>query len=103
MGTKKQPGEFDCYAKLGPDEPYFVLRAKDPYAPQLVLIWKLLRSNQFEEADFQLSMAKRAWENQLATGEREILPATHPKAQEASQVATEMTLWFRDNVTNAKT
>lgn len=36
MSTKLDPGQFDCYAKLADDEPYFVLRAKDPHAPVLV-------------------------------------------------------------------
>lgn len=29
MGTKNNPGKYDCYAKLEPDEPHFVLRGKD--------------------------------------------------------------------------
>jgi len=28
MATKKNPGEFDCYANAGPDEPMFVLLAR---------------------------------------------------------------------------
>lgn len=100
MGTKNNPGTFDCYKKLDPNEPYFVLRAHHPISPQLVLIWKLICCNQFEEADFQLQQAKRMWERELATGKREILPALSPKAQEAGQLATDMTLWFRDNVVN---
>lgn len=39
MGTKEEPGEYDCYAKLAPDEPHFTLRAKDPAAPYLVRMW----------------------------------------------------------------
>lgn len=42
MGTKNNPGKYDCYAKLGPDEPYFTLRAKDPMAPITVLVWQAL-------------------------------------------------------------
>jgi hypothetical protein len=30
MGTKSNPGPFDCYAKAEPDEPMFVLLARDP-------------------------------------------------------------------------
>ena len=47
MSTKQHPGSFDCYAKLAPDEPYFVLRAKDPIAPALVELWAELRKAQF--------------------------------------------------------
>lgn len=39
MGTKNDPGMFDCYAKLEDDEPFFVLRAKDRKAPELVELW----------------------------------------------------------------
>lgn len=39
MGTKNNPGEFDCYAAMGPDEPHFILRANDEAAPGLVLQW----------------------------------------------------------------
>lgn len=42
MGTKNNPGEFDCYAKAGPDEPIFTLRAKDPFAADMVELWRLL-------------------------------------------------------------
>ena len=46
MGTKNNPGEFDCYAKAHPDEPLFVLRANDPLAPALVGIWATLAEQQ---------------------------------------------------------
>ena len=39
MGTKKDPGVYDCYAKAEPDEPMFVLLARDPIAPALVDRW----------------------------------------------------------------
>jgi hypothetical protein len=39
MGTKRNPGQYDCYAKAEPDEPMFVLLARDPTAPQLVRDW----------------------------------------------------------------
>ncbi len=41
MSTKTEPGKFDCYAKLAPDEPYFVLRAQDAEAADLVELWTL--------------------------------------------------------------
>lgn len=41
MGTKNNPGMFDCLAKLAPDEPYFVLRAQDALAAELVELWAL--------------------------------------------------------------
>ncbi len=39
MGTKKDPGKFDCYDLLDPDEPYFLLMGRDPFAPKLVDVW----------------------------------------------------------------
>lgn len=29
MGTKNNPGEFDCYANAAPDEPMFILLGRD--------------------------------------------------------------------------
>lgn len=39
MGTKNTPGDFDCYEAADPDEPMFVLLARDPLAPALVEKW----------------------------------------------------------------
>lgn len=39
MGTKNNPGEFDCYANAEPDEPMFVLLGRDSLAPELVARW----------------------------------------------------------------
>lgn len=43
MATKNHPGEFDCYAKAEPDEPIFVLLARDRHAPALVWLWAAIR------------------------------------------------------------
>lgn len=39
MGTKAEPGAYDCYAHAEPDEPLFVLLARDAYAPVVVEQW----------------------------------------------------------------
>lgn len=39
MGTKNQPGRFDCYDAAEPDEPIFILLARDPVAADLVREW----------------------------------------------------------------
>lgn len=44
MGTKNNPGDFDCYNEAAPDEPIFTLRANDPMAPIIVAWWAKLRS-----------------------------------------------------------
>lgn len=43
MGTKLQPGKYDAYDKAAPDEPMFVLIARDETAPLLIEIWAMLK------------------------------------------------------------
>jgi hypothetical protein len=43
MGTKANPGDFDCYANAALDEPMFILLARDAHAALLVRIWATLR------------------------------------------------------------
>ncbi|KKN41442.1 hypothetical protein LCGC14_0723130 [marine sediment metagenome] len=45
MGTKNKPGKFDCYETADPDEPMFVLLARDPLDPVLVELWESLREH----------------------------------------------------------
>ena len=45
MGTKNNPGNYDCYAKLEPNEPYFLLRGKDPVGWLLVNLWASIRKH----------------------------------------------------------
>lgn len=39
MGTKNNPGSYDCYANAHPDEPMFVLLGRDPVGGALVRLW----------------------------------------------------------------
>lgn len=43
MGTKSNPGAFDCYANAEPDEPMFILLGRDRHAPTLVWLWSMMR------------------------------------------------------------
>ena len=43
MGSKNEPGEFDCYANALPDEPMFILLGRDPSAPDLIERWAINR------------------------------------------------------------
>lgn len=45
MGTKNNPGKFDCYKAALPDEPMFVLLARDEEAPAHVRNWARARAN----------------------------------------------------------
>lgn len=66
MGTKNNPGPYDCLAKAEPDEPMFVLLARDPLAPILVRLWAdlagrgLAKGEKREEA-FDCSLAMEEW------------------------------------------
>lgn len=51
MGTKLNPGKFDCHASAGADEPLFTLLARDPLAPFLTSIWAAVRAGDFEMAE----------------------------------------------------
>ncbi len=42
MGTKLEPGMFDCHTKAQSDEPIFTLLARDPLAHVLVDLWASL-------------------------------------------------------------
>lgn len=39
MGTKNNPGAYDCYENAHPDEPMFVLLGRDPIGGALVRLW----------------------------------------------------------------
>lgn len=41
MTTKTRAGRFDCLDKIGPDEPFFVLRGQDKLAAELVELWAI--------------------------------------------------------------
>lgn len=49
MGTKNNPGKFDCYENAEPDEPMFVLLARDRHAPALIRIWAERRDAEGED------------------------------------------------------
>ena len=50
MGTKNNPGKFDCYENAEPDEPMFVLLGRDRLAGHLVSIWSKVRMGDMEAA-----------------------------------------------------
>lgn len=48
MGSKNEPGKFDCYANAEPDEPMFILLARDPDAADVVREWAERRMERIE-------------------------------------------------------
>jgi hypothetical protein len=49
MGTKNNPGPFDCYEAAHPDEPMFVLLGRDANAGVLVRLWADIREQRGED------------------------------------------------------
>lgn len=78
MGTKNNPGKHDCYASAGPDEPMFILLARDPLAENLVLDWAQQRQNQIERGTKPLS--------------------DMDKVREARACAQQIKAWRKENV-----
>lgn len=70
MATKNNPGKYDCYQNAEPDEPMFVLLARDKHAPALIWLWRVLRELDGEEPE---------------------------KLKEAGTCAVEMMLWQKDH------
>lgn len=68
MGTKTNPGKFDCYEAAAPDEPMFVLLARDPLAPYLVRLWALLK---YGPTKFQTSREEKCAEANWCANEME--------------------------------
>jgi hypothetical protein len=80
MGTKLNPGRFDCYARALPNEPMFTLLARDPSAPFIIDQWAKQRT-----AD-------------IAQG---ICPDSDgEKVKEAYECAERMRAWYFDNRDN---
>ena len=77
MGSKNNPGQFDCYANALPDEPMFILLARDPNAPALVEAWASRR------------------EQEIGAGTRPI--TDRPMVTEARQCAENMREWRKAN------
>lgn len=51
MGSKLNPGKYDCYANALPDEPMFILLGRDPDAPRLIDEWALGRAHRISTGD----------------------------------------------------
>lgn len=51
MGTKSNPGLYDCYAHAAPEEDMFILLGRDRHASALVRLWALMREKEGEPAE----------------------------------------------------
>lgn len=77
MGTKNNPGNFDCYANAAPDEPMFILLGRDRTAPSLVDIWAEHRRVNGEDPEkveeaFACADSMREWLRSLDKEEVEL-------------------------------
>jgi hypothetical protein len=59
MGTKNNPGDYDCYQHAHPDEPMFVLLGRDPLAGLLVRLWAEARAELGTTSEEKLAEAYR--------------------------------------------
>lgn len=70
MGTKNNPGQFDCYSKALPDEPMFTILARDEDGPNTVEEWAIWRRAKKGPNDpkvieaFACADAMRAWKRE---------------------------------------
>lgn len=74
MGTKRNPGKFDCIAAAEEDEPMFVLLGRDRQAPQLVEDWAATREILGEDPEKvrearECAKAMRVWRTINREGE----------------------------------
>lgn len=87
MGTKLNPGKFDCYANAEPEEPIFILLARDDLAPFIVQVWAHVRNGDYDKAMGALVAAERASFSK---------PSMDPeKFSEALGCAADMMAWKR--------
>lgn len=84
MSSKLMPGEFDCYAAALPDEPMFILLARDPSAPEMLRAWARRRRDDIFKAH----------DGPVPDDAKEDLR----KATQAEAIADDMTVWRRDNL-----
>lgn len=87
MGTKNNPGQFDCHAKAEDEEPLFTLLARDPLAHGLVELWVHLRAGDLASAVFCFGYL-------VAQARQRPPEASQMKLAEAMSCAADMRAWF---------
>ena len=81
MGTKANPGDFDCYENAEDDEPMFVLLARDVRAAGTVRHWAYT---------YELN---KSIENSVGNGPEALTERQERKFNEALACATAMEAW----------
>lgn len=86
MGTKNNPGKFDCYANAHPDEPMFILLGRDERAPELVRMWAAFSAGDFKGAEVAFIQLREIMAARTKTTVTE-------KVTEANDCAAAMERW----------
>jgi hypothetical protein len=67
MGTKRNPGKFDCHAKADPDTELFTLVSTDELMPHLIRYWvwlKLRKGERWNEGENMAEVRQGAKHNE---------------------------------------
>jgi hypothetical protein len=100
MGTKNNPGEYDCYEHAEPDEPMFVLLGRDATASVIVHAWASLRERLGNTSAEKLAEARACasamadWATRLG---KDVATRILPVRKEIEWFAVEMEQTLRDN------
>jgi hypothetical protein len=62
MGTKNNPGKFDCYKNAYPNEPMFILLGRDVCAGDLVRKWADDRERAINNGEKPVTDLPMVWE-----------------------------------------
>ena len=87
LGSKANPSQFDVYNELPDDEPYFVIRARDPLSSALVELHAYIGAGQSGAAHNKLAEIM-----QLTTA-KPPRPSDSPKYRETFAISSSMERW----------
>jgi hypothetical protein len=87
LGSKANPSQYDCLPDLAEDEPYFVIRAKDPLSSALVELHAYIGAGQAGAAHNKLA------EIMEMTRENAPRPSDSPKYRETFAISSGMERW----------
>ena len=96
MGTKNNPGDYDCYKNAEPDEPMFILLARDVSAPDLVRTWadrraQLVAHGEKPESDLAVVYEARECADQMEDWRRANRELAEMKIFSANDIAQALT------------
>ena len=87
LGSKANPSKYDCYNDLAEDEPYFVIRARDPLATALLELHAYIGAGQSGAAHNKLA------EIMNLTQMKAPRPSDSPKYRETFAISSAMEKW----------